>query len=113
MIEAAITKACRIGGNRHQHCVATKFVLHRTNCTPQPDPEWFSQRGDAVKLQRAHDLAETSLVRTDPSASGAAGWCDTAFNAASTSETKLTATLGAEERPLHTTGAATLRGQER
>ena len=113
MIEAAIAEACRIGGNRHQRCVAAELVLHRMNSRAQPDPKWLSQRGNAVKLQRAHYLAETSLVWADPSASGAAGWCDTAFNAASTSETKLTATLGAEERPLHAAGAAALGSEER
>jgi len=113
MIKATVAKPRRIGRDRHEHRVAAELVLHRMNGRAQPDPKWFSQRGDAVKLQRAHYLAETSLVWADPRASGAAGWCGTAFNAASTSETKLTATLGAEERPLHTTGAAALRGEER
>ncbi len=66
-----------------------------------------------MELQRAHRLAEAALVRTDPCASGAAGWRDTALNAASTAETKLIATLGAEQRPLDAAGAATLRGEER
>jgi CelD/BcsL family acetyltransferase involved in cellulose biosynthesis len=65
-----------------------------------------------VKLQRAHYLTEASLVWTDPSASGAAGWCSTAFDAASASETKLIAALGAEECPFDAAGAASLRSEE-
>ena len=113
MIEAPITKACRVSRDRHQRSIAAELVLHRTNGRAQPDPKWFSQRWHTVELQRAHHLAESAFVRTNPCTSNAARWCGALFNAASTSETKLAATLEAEERPLHTTGAATLRGKER
>jgi CelD/BcsL family acetyltransferase involved in cellulose biosynthesis len=66
-----------------------------------------------VELECAHHLAEASLVRANPGSSDAAGWRGTAFDAASTSETKLIATRGAEERPFCATGAAALRGEER
>ena len=113
MIEAAITEACRIGWNRHEHCVTAELVLHGADRTPQTEPERLRKGGKVVELECAHDLAEASLVRTDPCASGAAWWCGAAFYAASTSETKLTATLGTEERPFDATGAAALRGEER
>ncbi len=66
-----------------------------------------------MELECAHRLAEASLVRTNPGSSDAAGWRGTAFDAASTSKTKLIATRGAEERPFSPAGAAALRGEER
>ena len=66
-----------------------------------------------MELECAHHLAEASLVRANPGSSDAAGWRGTAFDAASAGETKLAATRGAEERPLHAAGAAALRGEER
>jgi len=66
-----------------------------------------------VELECANHLAEASLVRANPGSSDAAGWRGTAFDAASTSETKLIATRGAEERPFSAAGAAALRGEER
>jgi CelD/BcsL family acetyltransferase involved in cellulose biosynthesis len=66
-----------------------------------------------VELECAHHLAEASLVRANPGSSDASGWCGTAFDAASTSETKLIATRGAEERTFSAAGAAALRGEER
>ena len=66
-----------------------------------------------MELECAHHLAEAPLVRTNPGSSDAAGWRGTAFDAASTSETKLIATRGAEERPFSPAGAAALRGEER
>ena len=113
MIEATVTKPRRIGGNRHEHRVAAELLLYGTDRALQGEAERLSQCGEVVELERAHDLAETALVRTDPCASGAAGWRCTALNAASTSETKLIATLGAEQLPLDAAGAATLRGEER
>ena len=113
MIEATVTKPRRIGGNRHERRVAAEILLHGTNRTLQGEAERLSQCGEVVELERAHDLAEAALVRTDPCASSAAEWRGTALNAASTSETKLIATLGAEQRPLDAAGAATLRGEER
>ena len=66
-----------------------------------------------MELECAHRLAEASFVRTDPGSSDAAGWRGTALHTSSACETKLAATLGAEERPLHAAGAAALRGKER
>ena len=113
MIEATVTKPRRIGGNRHKRRVAAEILLHGTNCTLQGEAERLGQCGKVVEFERAHDLAEAALVRTDPRTSGAAGWRCTALNAPSTSETKLIATLRAEQRPLNAAGAATLRGEER
>ena len=113
MIEATVTKPRRIGGNRHECRVAAELLLHGTDRALQGEAKRLSQCGEVVELERAHDLAKAALVRTDPCASGAAGWRYTAFNAASTSETELAATFGAEERPLDAAGAATLRGEER
>ncbi len=113
MIKTTVTKPRRIGGNRHQRRVAAELLLHSTNRTLQGEAERLSKGREVVELERAHDLAEAALVRTDPCASGAAGWRCTALNAASTSETKLIATLGAEQRPLDAAGAATLRGEKR
>jgi hypothetical protein len=113
MIEATITKPRWIGGDWHERRVTAELLLHGTNCTLQGEAERLGKGGEVVELKRAHDLAEAALVRTDPCASSAAGWRGTAFNAASTSETELAATFGAEERPLDAAGAATLWGEER
>ena len=113
MIEATVTKPRRIGGNRHERRVTAELLLHGTNRTLQGEAERLGKGGEVVELECAHHLAEAPLVRTNPGSSDAAGWRGTAFDAASTSETKLIATLGAEQRPLNAAGAATLRGEER
>jgi len=113
MIEATVTKPRRIGGNRHERRVTAELLLHGTDRALQGEAERLGKGGEVVELESAHDLAEAALVRTEPCASGAAGWRGTALNAASTSQTKLIATFGAELRPLDAAGAATLRGEER
>lgn len=65
-----------------------------------------------MELECAHHLAEASLVRTNPGSSDASGRCGTTLHTASACETKLIATLEAEERPLNAAGAAALRGEE-
>ncbi len=113
MIEATVTKPRRIGGDWHERRVTAELLLHGTDRTLQGEAERLGKGGEIVELERAHDFAEAALVRTDPCASGAAGWRGTALNAASTSETKLIATLGAEQRPLHAAGATALGCEER
>jgi len=66
-----------------------------------------------VELERAHRLAETALIRTDPCASGTAEWCGTQFYTAISSKAKFVAAIDAEECPFDATGATALRGEER
>jgi hypothetical protein len=113
MIEATITEPRWIGGYWHERRVTAELLLHGTDSTLQGEAERLGKGGELVELERAHDLAEAALVRTDPCASGATRWRCTALNAASASLTKLIATLGAEQRPLDAAGAATLRREER
>ena len=65
-----------------------------------------------MELERAHDLAEAALVRTNPGSSNAAGWCGAHLHTAITSKAKLITALGAEEGPFGAAGAAALRGEE-
>ena len=113
MIKAAITEACGIGGDRNKCGVATKVVLHRTNGSAQADPERLCQRGHTMELQRSCHLTEAPLILADPRTGDAACWCNPSLYTTATSETKLIATLRAEQRPLNAAGAATLRGEER
>ena len=66
-----------------------------------------------MELERAHRLAETALIRTDPCASGTAEWCGTQFYTAISSKAKFVAAIDAEECPFDATGATALRGEER
>ena len=112
MIKSAITESCRVGGYRHEHRIATKFVLHHTNGAAQRSTERPCQRGHTVEFQGAHHLTEASLVRPHPCSGDAARRCSTALNVSITSETELVSALGAEERTLTAAGAAPLWGKQ-
>jgi len=66
-----------------------------------------------VEFQRADDLSETTLIRTDPRARDAPTWRRTMLNASRIREAKLCATRVAEECPLNAAGTAALRSKER
>jgi CelD/BcsL family acetyltransferase involved in cellulose biosynthesis len=65
-----------------------------------------------VELERAHDLAETALVRANPCASDTARWRGAALHAAIVSKAKLIAALSAEECSFDAAGATALGGEE-
>jgi len=113
MIEAAIAESCGVGGDRHERGVATNLLLHGTNRTSHPKAERLGQRGDAVKLERAHHFAEPALVWADPCTSDTTEWCSTQLHTTISSEAKLIAALGAEECPFDAASATALGGEER
>jgi len=66
-----------------------------------------------VELERAHRLAETALIRTDPCASDTAEWRGAYLHTAISSKAKFVAAIDAEECPFDATGATALGGKER
>ena len=66
-----------------------------------------------MELQRAHDLTEATLIRTDPRTSQTSSRCHTVLNMSCASETKLHTTYITQECPLNAAGATALRGKER
>ena len=113
MIEAAFAQSRRIGGNWHQCGAVTNLAKHGAHCIPKSGAEWFSQRGDAMEFQCAHDLTEATLVWTHPRARNTSSGCRAELDTPRTSEAKLCATRVAEECPFNAAGATSLRGQER
>ena len=66
-----------------------------------------------MELERAHHLAEPTLIRTDPCTSSTTEWRGAALHAAVTHKAKLATAFNAEECSFGAAGATALRGEER
>ena len=113
MIKAAVTEACGVGRDRHEHCITAKLVLHRTDGCAQPDPERRCQRGHTMELQCSHYLTKGPLIRADPRTGDAACWSNPSLYTAATSEAQFVSTLRAEKRTFDAACPTALWGEKR
>ena len=113
MIKPAVSESRRICWDRYEGGTTPELLIDQRDSGAQRTAERFSKCRHPVELQRAHDLAEPALIRTDPGRRGTTGGRRTALSGTSAMQTELIAALHTEQGTLDTARATALRGEQR